>query len=207
MIWLQAKDKLNLSYSNTNSIETKFSSLYAPFKKVQQNTAIPFSFLKRYYRDYQALLESIADYLIEGRSSWWRETEKEIELFDSKNENIKKSIHYFWSATLKEEEKWVQDCWLVCLDDKHSLIPAFKIYVDESEEELSTLNFFNHKSSTAGTSISSTKSQTLTHSTIMLESLDGTTINAPAKVNEKVNFVRENIVYYPSENMTKLITS
>ena len=43
---------------------------------------------------------------------------------------------------MMEEEKWVEDCWLVCLDDKHSLIPAFKIYVEESEEELNALNFF-----------------------------------------------------------------
>ena len=58
---------------------------------------------------------------------------------------------------MMEEEKWVQDCWLVCLDDKHSLILAFKIYVDESEEVLNTLNFFKHKSNTATSSISSPK--------------------------------------------------
>ena len=82
MIRLQAKDKLGSSYSNTNSMETNFSSLYAPLKKVQQNTVISFSFLKKYCRDYQALLESIADYLIEGQGSWWRETEKGINFFD-----------------------------------------------------------------------------------------------------------------------------
>ena len=166
-------------------METKFSSLYAPLKKVQQNTVISFSFLKKYCRDYQALLESIADYLIEGQGSWWRETEKGIEFFDSKNGNIQKSIHHFRSTTMKEEEKWVQDCWLVCLDDKHSLIPAFKIYVDESEEELNTLNFFKHTSNTATTSISSHKIKTLTHSTIIQENLDGTAINTPAKVNKE----------------------
>ena len=185
LIRLQAKYKLGSSYSNTNSMETKFSSLYAPLKKVQQNTVISFSFLKKYCRDYQALLESIADYLIEGQGSWWRETEKGIEFFDSKNENIQKSIHHFRSTTMKEEEKWVQDCWLVCLDDKHSLIPAFKIYVDESEEELNTLNFFKHTSNTATTSISSHKIKTLTHSTIIQENLDGNAINTPAKVNKE----------------------
>ena len=86
---------------------------------------------------------------------------------------------------MKEEEKWVQDCWLVCLDDKLSLIPAFKIYVDESEEELNTLNFFKHTSNTATTSISSHKIKTLTHSTIIQENLDGNAINTPAKVNKE----------------------
>ena len=84
---------------------------------------------------------------------------------------------------MKEEEKWVQDYWLVCLDDKHSLIRAFKIYVDESEEELNILNFFKHTSNTATTSISSHKIKT--HSTIIQENLDRTAINTPAKVNKE----------------------
>ena len=154
LILLQAKDKLDSNYSNTNSMETKFFSLYDPLKKVQQNTVISFSFLNRYRCDYQALLESIADCLIEGQDSWWRETEKGIEFFYCKNKNIQKSIHHFRSTAMKKEEKWVQDCWLLCLDDKHSLIPGFKIYVDKREEELNTLNFFKHKSNTAATSIS-----------------------------------------------------
>ena len=67
---LQSKGKLNSSYSNTNSMETKFSAFYAPLEKVQQNVSIPFSFRKRYCCDYQALLESIADYLIESEGFW-----------------------------------------------------------------------------------------------------------------------------------------
>ena len=114
-----------------------------------------------------------------------KETEKGIDFFDSKNENIKNSIHHFQSTTLKEEEKWVQDCWLVCLDDKHSLIAVFKIYVDENDDELKILNFFKHKSNTPAKSISSPKSDTLTHSTIIPDYLDGTAINAPTKVNKE----------------------
>ena len=126
---------------------------------------------------------------------------------------------------MNKEEKWVQVCWLVCLDDKHSLTPAFKIYVDESEEDWNTLNFFKHKLHTTTTSITSHKIETVTHSTIAQENLDGTAINTPAKVNKetvnlhwedenlkkhlslqflkKVNFMREKTVCYLSKNMTK----
>ena len=148
-----------------------------------------------------------------------------MNFFDSKNENIQKSVHHFQSTTMNKEEKWVQVCWLVCLDDKHSLTPAFKIYVDESEEDWNTLNFFKYKLHTATTSVTSHKIETVTHSTIAQENLDGTAINTPAKVNKetvnlhwedenlkkhlslqflkKVNFMREKTVCYLSKNMTK----
>lgn len=94
---------------------------------MQQCTAITFSFLKSYCRDYQALLKSMANYLIETEGSCWREIEKGIEFFDSKNEIIKKSIHHLSSTKLlKKEEKCAQDCRLVCLDLKNSLIPSLK---------------------------------------------------------------------------------
>ena len=60
-------------------MQTKFSSLYASLKKkLQQNTVIQFFFLSRYCRDYQALYESTADYLIESEGSRWWETERRI---------------------------------------------------------------------------------------------------------------------------------
>ena len=73
-------------------------------------------------------------------------------------------MNHFRSTNLKKGEEWVKEFWLVCLDDKHSLIPAFEIYVDKCEEELNTLNLFRHKTSTAA--IRRPNIETLTHSTI-----------------------------------------
>ena len=106
LIWLQVKDKLNSSTSNTNSMEIKFSSLYDSLKSSEKHCYTI------------ALLENVLPRLsgIATINRWysnWRswflvvEIEKGIEFFDSKDKNIKKSINHFWSTNLKKGEEWV----------------------------------------------------------------------------------------------------
>ena len=142
LIRLQAKDKLASSHEKSGKSQSSFTDLYFPLKALQQNTVIPFTYIKKYHQDYQVLLENISDYLIEGCGSWWSETETGVEFYDKSNNNVKKKLHHFRSSNLRAEERAIQKCWEECLENKNKLIPAFKIKVNGAEEILNTLTFF-----------------------------------------------------------------
>ena len=93
-----------------------FENLYSPLK---------FIFNKRYYKDlYQTLLESITDYLEEGKGIWWRESENGVD-FSYKNEiQNTKELHHYCSSTLKDEECYIKNSWINSLKNKNKPIPA-----------------------------------------------------------------------------------
>ena len=84
------------------------------------DTIISFTWIKRYFREYQTLLENIAD---------------------SSNINHTKGLHHFRSSSIKAEENFVKNCWKKCLD-KTNLIPACKVVISDEEMFLDTLHFF-----------------------------------------------------------------
>ena len=53
-------------------------------------------------------------------------------------------LHRFHSSTIKAEEVFTNSCWGKCLANKNSLIPAYKIVINNQEVLLNTLYYFKN---------------------------------------------------------------
>lgn len=85
------------------------------------NTSIPLSLILKHGREWQAHLEKIADFLLEGEGTWWRNDGQAIEFFDVTNspshETTGPPLHHFRSSTLASEELYIQNCWQRCIEE------------------------------------------------------------------------------------------
>ena len=126
-------------------LENKISKAFQNLQRTPTNTIVSFQTIKKNHAQYQSLLESIADFLIEG-NAYWEELPGGVEFFDhTASQNItRKRIHHFRSFTAKEEADYVKQCWGKCLAEADELIPANKIKVNEDGKtrKLKTLRFF-----------------------------------------------------------------
>ena len=123
------------------------TKLYKPISLKLENSVVSFQIIETYPWEYQALLEKIADFLQEG--NFWKETDVGVQFNDMISVNSKKSVHHFRSSDVCNELKIVQDCWTnVCQENADSLIPAFKIKIEDevggiSIRYLKTLTHFS----------------------------------------------------------------
>ena len=63
-----------------------------------------------------------------------------LSLFDITKLELDLKIHHFRSSSVVGVCKYMQDCWEICLKNRHSLIPACKITVyQKSAEKYKTL--------------------------------------------------------------------
>ena len=92
-------------------LEKKISKEAENLMDTQRNTFISFQTIKKYPFQYQSLLESIADFLIEG-NAYWEELHDGIKFFDNiPSHNLShKQIHHFRSFTAKKEATYVKQC-------------------------------------------------------------------------------------------------
>lgn len=97
-------------------LENKISKAFQNLQRTPTNTIVSFQTIKKNHAQYQSLLESIADFLIEG-NAYWEELPGGVEFFDhTASQNItRKRIHHFKSFTAKEEADYVKQCWGKCL--------------------------------------------------------------------------------------------
>ena len=77
------------------------------------NTKIPLKLIRSHPHDWQAHLQCISDFLLEGEGIWWKK-EKNIVFNDISNqtsvENHGPQLHHFRSSSLPQEEKYLQQC-------------------------------------------------------------------------------------------------
>jgi len=99
-----------------NSISSHSSTvekLYKSISPILANTIIQFQWLKTHHRDFQCLLESIADYLLEG---WWKETTDGVMFLDKSDKpNSALRIYHFRSSNVMMETDYLKKCWNTCL--------------------------------------------------------------------------------------------
>ena len=130
----------------TRRLESKISKEYQELQEKPSNTFVSFKTIEKYPFQYQAFLESIADFLIEG-NAFWEETNNGVVFFDTvPSQNVStKTLHHFRSFTAKKEEDYVKECWVKCLENPNSLIPAIKIKANDEGliQHLGSLNYFN----------------------------------------------------------------
>ena len=138
------------NFLTNNDVYNKESNNNKLYKNIiinLNNNIISFTWIKEYPWEYQYLLERQADYLVEG-NIWWEETESGVEFKDrNKSNDSKLYVHHFRSSTIKEEVNHVKQCWKICLQNKHDIIPAYKIKVYDATDttyEIITLKTLNH---------------------------------------------------------------
>ena len=78
----EEKSHSNSSQMCLDSEENEVSKLQKCLKS-KTNTVISFEWQQKYRPHYQAHLERLSDFLAEGSNSWWKNTSKGVEFFDT----------------------------------------------------------------------------------------------------------------------------
>ena len=171
LIRLQAKDALNENQT-TLERESKITKMYESIKGNFKNTVISFHWIKKYKRQYQCLLKSLADYLTD-EGKWWKEVEDGVEFFDVDNVpcNSKLLVSHFRSTTIKREFAEVSSCWISAIQQMHTKIPGDSIEVNKNQQQvvfLQTLGYFRTLGKTSEMKTELNKSIKSTTSSMML---------------------------------------
>ena len=150
---MQAKNILNEGLHD-ESKESALNEAYQSIKSTLKNTVIPYIWIKKYKYQYQCLLESQADYILDN-VRWWKETDDGIEFFDISNApKTTMQLAHFRSTSIQGQLNYVKKCWnkLLLLKEK---IPAFQIQLKEenwmvnTDIELLNLGRFKTKARTS----------------------------------------------------------
>ena len=83
IIRMQAKNILNEGLAD-ESKESALNKVYQSVKSTSKNTVIPYNWIKKYKYQYQCVIESQADCILDNER-WWKETDDGIEFFDISN--------------------------------------------------------------------------------------------------------------------------
>ena len=187
----QARKVLTLSDTEINNKESDLHKLYKNITPKLNNTLISFKWIKEYPFEYQCLLERQADYLLE-KNVWWTESNTGVEFRDKHAPNDSKLfLHHYRSSTVKDEITRVKECWDICLQNKHELIPAYKIKVYDITDTtyelviLKTLHHFQKVHITMSNDISSINEVSQSN---LNQSNNTSTITSSLLLNASVDF-------------------
>ena len=134
LIRLQVREAANPSKVTHNQNRISKSSKHLQTK---QDTIFPHDHIRLHRSYFQSHLERIADYLLEEKV-FWKETPEGITFFDVTPVQSSMHLHHFRSSTIASEVKYVKRCWVRCLEDS-SLIPAYRITVEDELENISII--------------------------------------------------------------------
>ena len=149
IIRMQAKSILNKGLHH-ESKESTLNEAHQSIKSTLKNTEIPYIWIKKYKYQYQCLLESQADYILDN-VRWWKETDDGIEFSDISNApKTTMQLAHFRSTSIQGQLNYVKKCWnqLLLLKEK---IPAFQIqskeenWTENTDIELLNLGHFKTK--------------------------------------------------------------
>ena len=151
---MQAREILNNGNLDSKYKNSYLHEIYRPIKVTLRNSIILFGWIGKYSNEYQCLLEQQADFLLDG-SFWWSETDEGVTFLDysetGRNLDIGThlTLHHWRTYTMKDEIIYWQQCWEKCLENIHSIIPAYKIRMNNSDRKinfilLNTLKYFRY---------------------------------------------------------------
>ena len=142
---------------NNGNVDNKYKNsylheIYRPVKVTLSNFIISFRWIRKYSNEYQCLLEQQTDFLLDS-SCWWSETDKGVTFLDygetGRNLDITTNVrlHHWRTYTMKDEIIYLQQYWEKCVENMHSIIPAYKIRIKNSDGKnsfilLNTLEYF-----------------------------------------------------------------
>ena len=88
------------------------------------NTVIPLDWIEKSPMHYQAHLERIGDYLLQGPGGWWRYIDTGVEFYDIKSPSIPPAtptLHYFRTTSMNDVNLYLLKQWEECLEKGVSL--------------------------------------------------------------------------------------
>ena len=141
MIRLQVQEILNNGNIGNKYKNSYLHEIYRPIKVTLRNSIISFGWIRKYSNEYQCLLEQQADFLLDG-NFWWSETDEGVTFLDysetGRNLDIEThvTLHHWRTYTMKDEIIYLQQCWEKCLENMHSIIPAYKIRIKNSDGKI-----------------------------------------------------------------------
>ena len=160
----------------------------------KQNTVIPLAWLQNSSVHYQAHLERISDYLLQGAGMWWRFVSNGVEFFDAHTPNPllqAPPIHHFRSTSMGDVDVYLLSKWEQCLD-KDVQLPAYYIRAYEANGGRTNIRSYlphdmqvNPVTVSAGQAPSDLRLSCMSHAPAQtLPNLSGTpcTSHAPAQI-------------------------
>lgn len=106
--------------------------------KYQYDTLFTYKSIQKKPRDWQAHLERISDFLLEGEGAWWKKTEFGVEFNDySKLNNLPSQprLQHFRSSKIKDVENKLEQDWKK-LKNSMKVIPISFLYIDNESEKV-----------------------------------------------------------------------
>lgn len=118
---LQAEKEMGLQGNDARSQQAHVSDLSKSLPP-GKNTYIPYTVIRKHPRAWQAHLQHISDFLLEGEGVWFTLLDEGVELHDCTGypELLLRGpqLHHFRSSSLKQEEEYLNSCWKKLLDGK-----------------------------------------------------------------------------------------
>ena len=174
-IRMQAEKSFSKSTKVKRRVEdTEISKISKQLPSIP-DTVIPYDIIQCYWREWQAHLERISDFLLPGRGIWWEECDIGVKFYDSSLQADFRDegpiLHHFRSSSFEKELNYLSDCWKTCTaEGSQIVIPAFSLQFDDEEGNMekvstNTLGDFSNSSSMVITStgIKSTKQVNTEH--------------------------------------------
>lgn len=141
-IRLQAEKEMGLKGNDVQRQQAHVANLSKSLPK-PVNTLIPISFIKKHPREWQAHLQHISDFLLEGEGVWWSQTQENIEFYDvSKYPDPLlhgPAQHHFRSSNLKRETDYMKSCWEKCIEEKKT-IPIHEIRTKQPDGKVKKIH-------------------------------------------------------------------
>ena len=84
---------------------------------LEKNTFIKKEFIRKYPQDWQAYLETVADFIVLGEGITWQQNTEGVEFLDSENvvANAMPPLHHFRAWDLQQEQINLQEQWQHCI--------------------------------------------------------------------------------------------
>jgi len=90
--------------------------------------------IRKHSREWQAHLQQIGDFLLEGEGRWWSKDDECIELHDISDQPAPEcgpNLHHFRSSTLMTEAEYLKESWKKCINKK-KVIPTHILRLDQA---------------------------------------------------------------------------
>ena len=126
LVRIQYEDKRVAAETNTVKNQESEVLKLAQALRGKENTVIPMEWLQHMSVHYQAHLERISDYLLQGPGIWWQYVEDGVEFSDvnihhPQLQTQTPSAHHFRSLTLGDVDTYLLSKWEQCQEEKIEL--------------------------------------------------------------------------------------
>ena len=132
---LQAEREMGLQEDDAANQQAQISNLSKCLPS-PTNTCVPLTLIQKHCREWQAHLQQISNFLLEGEGAWWSRDEEAVVFNDIVHSPSQgqhgQQLHHFRSSSLSKEKAYIQQCWEKCVRENIT-IPAYIIRVDQED--------------------------------------------------------------------------